>query len=334
MSNSTRNIQATDSKGNKVDDPVHINGKDPTKAGVQNPLQNNLDANSKDLTSLATAGFADVGADPTSAGHVQRNGSDVKVYSGGAARNLSNIGSGGQTVADTVLQNPTKSELQTAFDNLSDYDRLVVLGAPEVNSALTIDGVYGAKIEIYGKITSTGSGHPIIDIGGTSAAWDCYLYIAEINGAGEGANQQAIRVQNGPGWTFECNAIRNVKTALQAWTSSSGYEPFDWTVHVTRIARCQVAFDFVAANNIIQGWAVHGVNCFDISDRTVNHRSTNRSTLHWFTSCTLHGNTDANNTYEIDYTAADPGTEGNQYDCKFIGGATSPKAESVVNQLN
>jgi hypothetical protein len=42
--------------------------------------------------SLSTA---DAASDPSSNGGIQRNGSDIKAYSGGAVRNLSNIGPGG-----------------------------------------------------------------------------------------------------------------------------------------------------------------------------------------------------------------------------------------------
>jgi hypothetical protein len=39
--------------------------------------------------------FIDSGSDPTQSGEMRTNGTDVKVYSGGAVRNLSNIGAGG-----------------------------------------------------------------------------------------------------------------------------------------------------------------------------------------------------------------------------------------------
>lgn len=52
--------------------------------------------------------FQDTTADPSANGELQRNGADLKAYSGGAVRNLSNIGSGGGTTspggADTQVQ--------------------------------------------------------------------------------------------------------------------------------------------------------------------------------------------------------------------------------------
>lgn len=49
--------------------------------------------------------FLDAAADPGAAGEVTRNGADLKVYSGGALRNLSNVGSGiSNVVEDTTPQ--------------------------------------------------------------------------------------------------------------------------------------------------------------------------------------------------------------------------------------
>ena len=74
-------------------------GDDPTIGDQAEPW----DAWLKDVDaeSVATRGaqFDDVAADPTTNGEVQRNGTDIKAYSGGAVRNLSNIGSGGGDVS-------------------------------------------------------------------------------------------------------------------------------------------------------------------------------------------------------------------------------------------
>jgi|GEM_PF-3351978 len=56
----------------------------------------------------STVILADQAADPSANGEVQRNGSDVKVYSGGAVRNLSNIGSGGTDTRTDVSDDGTQ----------------------------------------------------------------------------------------------------------------------------------------------------------------------------------------------------------------------------------
>ena len=60
---------------------------------------------------LAEMSFADLGSDPAANGELQRNGTDLKAYSGGAVRNLSNIGSGGQ---DTATIDDTDSPFTTS----------------------------------------------------------------------------------------------------------------------------------------------------------------------------------------------------------------------------
>jgi len=61
-----------------------------------------------DHTFDATILLDDQAADPSSNGEIQRNGTDVKVYSGGAIRNMSNIGSGGTDTRTDVSDGGTQ----------------------------------------------------------------------------------------------------------------------------------------------------------------------------------------------------------------------------------
>jgi hypothetical protein len=81
-----------------------------------------------------TLDFDDQTADPASNGEMQRNGSDVKVYSGGAIRNLSNIGSGGGGVDvedDTtlVVSGSTAINFGTGLDVTDDGDTTATVDA-------------------------------------------------------------------------------------------------------------------------------------------------------------------------------------------------------------
>jgi len=84
----------------------------------------------------STVTLADQSADPSANGELQRNGSDVKVYSGGAVRNLSNVGSGGTdtrtNVSDddtTVVQDTEDINAGTGLDASADGDGTVTINA-------------------------------------------------------------------------------------------------------------------------------------------------------------------------------------------------------------
>jgi len=81
------------------------------------------DANTK-LTGVPNIDAAlvllDQAADPTTNGEINLNGTDVKIYSGGSVRNVSNIGSGSATLTDsgTDTDGGNNYQLPQAADNI------------------------------------------------------------------------------------------------------------------------------------------------------------------------------------------------------------------------
>lgn len=71
-------------------DRVDVFAGDVTAAG-------DVSATALDVESVSTS---DTATDPSANGEIRRNGTDVKVYSGGDVRNLTNIGSGSSSVWD------------------------------------------------------------------------------------------------------------------------------------------------------------------------------------------------------------------------------------------
>jgi len=95
----------------------------------------------------ATVVLADQNADPSSNGEVQRNGSDVLVYSGGSVRNLSNIGSGSGTDTRTnvsddgteVIQNTEDINFGTGLAASDDGDGSATVDATGIESGAIAD---------------------------------------------------------------------------------------------------------------------------------------------------------------------------------------------------
>lgn len=132
--------------------PVNMGGEDLTNAGTLSAasvtVTNAVSAASASITNAVTATDAtlsglltmdDAAADPTANGQVQRNGADLKAYSGGEVRNLSNIGSGsGGALTDAGTDNADGGDqyvLPQAADSVDLQDSGEVENAENVDTA-------------------------------------------------------------------------------------------------------------------------------------------------------------------------------------------------------
>jgi hypothetical protein len=131
------------------------------------------------IQNAEAATVADSATDPTTNGELRRNGSDVKVYSGGSARNLSNIGSGGGGTAVIETQTPSNAS-SVEFTGLdATYGRYQILieylvpasGTTDLQLTVSNDGgsTYQTDAGDYQQATSelqAGNGSQTILSGG------------------------------------------------------------------------------------------------------------------------------------------------------------------------
>lgn len=118
--------------------------------------------------------FQDVATDPTANGEIKRNGADLKAYSGGAVRNLSDIGAGATNVPNWVedgnspLNHSGSSAAAYTLASSYDFVRVFVSNIDGASSSnfqleLTVDGDTGANYDyrsIDGSLSSNASSFP------------------------------------------------------------------------------------------------------------------------------------------------------------------------------
>jgi hypothetical protein len=136
--------------------PVNMDGADLSNVGA-------LDATSGSITNTLTAGTVDAetaiadvldmddaAADPSANGELQRNGADLKAYSGGQVRNLSNIGSGGGALTDSGTDNADGGDqyvLPAAADSVD------LQSDGEVENAENVDTATADIGQVYTEMT-------------------------------------------------------------------------------------------------------------------------------------------------------------------------------------
>jgi len=154
--------------------------------------------------------ITDSGADPAASGEFRRNGSDVKVYSGGGVRNLSNVGSGGAgggkpyaTVVVAASDAKTTSgadyvcdgtddhlQINSAISDLPAHGGSVVLtdGTFSVGGAVSGQGTNSLRLLGQGTATTlqldAGVQQNVVDLSDTTEAT-----VASMEIDGNGANQ-------------------------------------------------------------------------------------------------------------------------------------------------
>ena len=141
-------------------------------------------ASSELLALLDKLDVQDTTTDPSANGEIRRNGTDVKVYSGGSVKNLSNIGSGSTSPggSDTQLQYNNSG----SFGGISDltYDGTNLTSLTDLDTVLTLldqaaDPSANGEIQLNGsdiKAYSGGQVRNLSNIGsggtGTDGAYD------------------------------------------------------------------------------------------------------------------------------------------------------------------
>lgn len=92
----------------------------------------------------------DAAADPSANGEIQRNGGDIKAYSGGSVRNLSNIGAGGLWTEDGNSPFTASSVSSKQFTLASNWDRVLLLPAHDNTGfdQLQVNGDTGTNYSI------------------------------------------------------------------------------------------------------------------------------------------------------------------------------------------
>jgi hypothetical protein len=127
-----------------------------------------------------TLSLADQTTDPTVNGEVQLNGSDVKVYSGGAVRNLSDVGAGTPGGSDTQLQYNDGGAFGGIAGFTYDDVATTLTGIPSIDAILTLadqatDPTANGEFSLNGsdvKVFSGGSVKNLSNIGTGSGGVD------------------------------------------------------------------------------------------------------------------------------------------------------------------
>lgn len=125
---------------NSSGEPVLENTQDGTAVALGNVIT--LSGGNINISQAVE--FDDVSSDPSTNGVIQRNGGDVKVYSGGAVRNLSNVGGDTSTTSveywDGSSWNSSTDmpEARESFGAAADDSgNIFIFGGYDGNSALT-----------------------------------------------------------------------------------------------------------------------------------------------------------------------------------------------------
>ena len=129
--------------------------------------------------------IADSSADPVSNGQFTRNGNDVKVYTDGGVKNLSDIGTGGASGANTALSNLSSVAVNTTLgmsgnaissagqidctiltaSGISFFDTTVYFaGTANLNATVNLGNASGDDINLKGKF-DVRNNHSTITLG-------------------------------------------------------------------------------------------------------------------------------------------------------------------------
>lgn len=117
----------------------------------------------------AIATLADQGVDPAAAGEMTQNLGDVKVYSGGAVRNLSNVaGSGTDRTVSTVTAAYTASDAEVVLADASGGGFTVTLPAASNGISVFVKKISGAgnTVTVASPNTETIDGQSELTISG------------------------------------------------------------------------------------------------------------------------------------------------------------------------
>ncbi|NUC74952.1 hypothetical protein HTZ84_22060, partial [Haloterrigena sp. SYSU A558-1] len=152
----------------------------------------------------------DTGTDPGTAGELRRNGTDVKVYSGGATRNLSDIGSGAYRNASDYSGADGGEQIQAAINDLPARGGVVFIPTEGPDSTTNAEGATEDNVWEVNTPIDTGDKNAVRIIGEMSG-WDSSPgpYTAQTGTtviAGSTLSSPMIQLRNG--WLDRIEALR------------------------------------------------------------------------------------------------------------------------------